>query len=452
MWIHLLMKQPAFSAAASPVPMPPYSSTIQRVLSSAHTLVILSFGDGASCRDTLLSVLLSYSSEYCLRLQSSRLAVRSIFSARYASLGSCLINFTGRFPTEPSGSQCCTLYNTFSCHVHIVTGGLGVRAGGAGSGSSSRRRYRYLGRRFTTRLVSHLALLIRVRFPAFDSSYCNMRPVARSALSHSPKRPIWLRSHPLSVASSLLPVAYPLPPRLLQSPPCSIPVALRVTSLHPPLCSIDIGLCGAAPDQALLATVPPAIWMTLYLLATRLPSRFAPTRDHFLTINPMTLTINLIEKRLLAVEDLARSLIAATSTVLPPIFEGCAPSFLASPLGTASVATETEVATVASSNKGGKRGGKKGGGGAGGGGGGGGGGGSEVGATAAVAAAATAAAVAASAAAAAAKVAAATAVATATASATSSAATAVPGPASARPAMAQAAAKEADRTRELYQQ
>ncbi|CAI7895583.1 unnamed protein product [Closterium sp. NIES-53] len=119
--------------------------------------------------------------------------------------------------------------------------------------------------------------------------------------------------------------------------------------------------------------------MTLYLLATRLPSRFAPTRDHFLTINPMTLTINLIEKRLLAVEDLARSLIAATSTVLPPIFEGCAPSFLASPLGTASVATETEVATVASSNKGGKRGGKKGGGGAGGGGGGGGGGGSEVG-------------------------------------------------------------------------
>ncbi|CAI7861419.1 unnamed protein product [Closterium sp. NIES-53] len=71
--------------------------------------------------------------------------------------------------------------------------------------------------------------------------------------------------------------------------------------------------------------MPPAIWMTLYLLATHLPDRFAPARDQFLTINPMTLTIYLFEKRLFAIEHLARSLATATSTVLPPIFEGCAP-------------------------------------------------------------------------------------------------------------------------------
>ncbi|CAI7853061.1 unnamed protein product [Closterium sp. NIES-54] len=86
----------------------------------------------------------------------------------------------------------------------------------------------------------------------------------------------------------------------------------------------------------------------------------------------MSLTIDLFEERLTTVEDLARSLAAASSTVLPPIFEGCAPSFLASFVDSASVATASEVAAVAFGNKGGKKSGKKGGGGGSGGGGGGG--------------------------------------------------------------------------------
>ncbi|CAI7774905.1 unnamed protein product [Closterium sp. NIES-53] len=59
----------------------------------------------------------------------------------------------------------------------------------------------------------------------------------------------------------------------------------------------------------------------------------------------------------------------------PPIFEGCAPSFLASAVASASVATASEVAAVAFGNKGGKKDSKKGGGGGGGGSGGGSGGG-----------------------------------------------------------------------------
>ncbi|CAI7752148.1 unnamed protein product [Closterium sp. NIES-54] len=143
--------------------------------------------------------------------------------------------------------------------------------------------------------------------------------------------------------------------------------------------SLDAQFRAAFAAPALLANDPP-MYMTLYLPASRLPDRFKPTRDHFLTIAPRTFTIELFEEKVLAVEGPARSLAVTASAVLPPIFEGCAPSFLASSVASASVATATEVAAVASCNKGGKKGGKKGGGdggsGSGGGGGGGGGGGS----------------------------------------------------------------------------
>ncbi|CAI7916264.1 unnamed protein product [Closterium sp. NIES-54] len=63
------------------------------------------------------------------------------------------------------------------------------------------------------------------------------------------------------------------------------------------------------------------------------------------------------------VEDLAHSLAAASGIAFPPIFEGCATSFLASPVDSESVATAPEVAAVARGKKGGKKGVKKGGGG-----------------------------------------------------------------------------------------
>ncbi|CAI7803950.1 unnamed protein product [Closterium sp. NIES-53] len=91
--------------------------------------------------------------------------------------------------------------------------------------------------------------------------------------------------------------------------------------------------------------------------------------DLILHLHSLDAGLRTAAPELLAVEDLAHSLAAATSTIL---FEECAPSILASPLATASVATATEVAAVAFGNKGGKKGGKKGGGGGGSGGGGGG--------------------------------------------------------------------------------
>ncbi|CAI7757967.1 unnamed protein product [Closterium sp. NIES-53] len=117
-------------------------------------------------------------------------------------------------------------------------------------------------------------------------------------------------------------------------------------------------------SSALLPLTPTCL--PLYLLSTCLPDRFATAHDHFLTVNPMSRTIDLFEVRLTTVEDLACSLAAASCTVLPPIFEGCAPSFLASSINSASVATAFKVAAVAFGNKWGKKSGKKGGGGGGG--------------------------------------------------------------------------------------
>ncbi|CAI7905918.1 unnamed protein product [Closterium sp. NIES-54] len=151
-----------------------------------------------------------------------------------------------------------------------------------------------------------------------------------------------------------------------------LPSFMHVAALILHLRSLDAQPRSAGPDGDLLATNPPEMWMTLYLLSTRLPDRFATARDHFLTVNHMSLTIHLFEKKLTTVEDLAHSLAAASSAVLPPIFEGCAPSFLASSVDSASVAIAFEVAAVAFGNKGGKKSGKKGGGGGSGGGGGGG--------------------------------------------------------------------------------
>ncbi|CAI7736300.1 unnamed protein product [Closterium sp. NIES-53] len=159
-----------------------------------------------------------------------------------------------------------------------------------------------------------------------------------------------------------------------------LPSFARVADLILHLRSPDTQFRAAFVDPALLAKNPPQMYMALYLLASCLPDRFKTVHDHFLTVDPPTLTIDLFEEKLIAVEGPARSLAATTGAVLPPIFEGCAPSFLASSVASASVATAPEVAAVASGNKGGKKGGKKegggGGSGSGGGGGGGGGGGS----------------------------------------------------------------------------
>ncbi|CAI7837990.1 unnamed protein product [Closterium sp. NIES-54] len=105
-------------------------------------------------------------------------------------------------------------------------------------------------------------------------------------------------------------------------------------------------------------------------------------RDHFLALNPTYLTVDLLEKHLLAVETSVVAVGAAYGTPRTPFFEGCSPSSLAPSyasaaavdiLGTEDVETASALSGKRRSSKG--KGGKSGGDGRGGGGGGGSGGG-----------------------------------------------------------------------------
>ncbi|CAI7898679.1 unnamed protein product [Closterium sp. NIES-53] len=113
-----------------------------------------------------------------------------------------------------------------------------------------------------------------------------------------------------------------------------------------------------------------------------LPAEFLdknpPPMDHFLTLDPSDLTVDLLEKHLLVAETSVVAVGVARGTPRTPFFEGCSPSPLAPSYASAAVAADilgTEDVGAASALSGKRRsgngkGGKSGGGGSGGGGGG----------------------------------------------------------------------------------
>ncbi|CAI7888485.1 unnamed protein product, partial [Closterium sp. NIES-53] len=123
------------------------------------------------------------------------------------------------------------------------------------------------------------------------------------------------------------------------------------------------------------------MYLTLYYVVTRLPDSLRVVRDHFLSVCPTTLTVDLLEQRLLAVEQSIVAVGASRGDPRTPIFEGCSPSRLLPSVASAATADlgGFESVGAASAPSGSRRTGRsKGGRGArwGGGGGGGGGGGS----------------------------------------------------------------------------
>ncbi|CAI7814779.1 unnamed protein product [Closterium sp. NIES-54] len=71
---------------------------------------------------------------------------------------------------------------------------------------------------------------------------------------------------------------------------------------------------------------PPPIYITLYFIVTRLPDSLCSVRDHFLSLDPTSLTVDLLEQHLLALETSAVAVGAASGTPRQPFFEGCSPS------------------------------------------------------------------------------------------------------------------------------
>ncbi|CAI7865452.1 unnamed protein product [Closterium sp. NIES-53] len=136
----------------------------------------------------------------------------------------------------------------------------------------------------------------------------------------------------------------------------------------------------AALPAEFCARNPPPMYITLYYIVTRLPDSLRSVRDHFLSVCPTTLTVDLLEERLLAAEQSIVAVGASRGDPRTPIFEGCSPSPLVPSVASAAVADlgGFESVGAASTPSGRRRTGKgrggKGAGGAGGGGGGGGGG------------------------------------------------------------------------------
>ncbi|CAI7851111.1 unnamed protein product [Closterium sp. NIES-53] len=127
------------------------------------------------------------------------------------------------------------------------------------------------------------------------------------------------------------------------------------------------------------------MYITLYYLVTRLPDSLSTVRDHFLSLCPTELTVDLLEESLAAFEKSILAVGASCGNRRTPFFEGCSPVPLLPSVSSAAavdlVGTEEVGAASAPSGrrhtgKGkGSKGGGGGGGGSGGGGGGGGGGG-----------------------------------------------------------------------------
>ncbi|CAI7749155.1 unnamed protein product [Closterium sp. NIES-53] len=158
-----------------------------------------------------------------------------------------------------------------------------------------------------------------------------------------------------------------------------------VADLITHLCTSDTRYRAALPAE-FCAKNPPPMYIALYYVVVRLSDSLRVVRDHFLAVCPTTLTVDLLEKALLAAEKSIVAVGASRGDPRTPIFEGCSPPPLLPSVASAAAADllGLEPAGAASAPSGRRRsskgkGGKgAGGAGVGGGGGGGGGGGSGV--------------------------------------------------------------------------
>ncbi|CAI7770803.1 unnamed protein product [Closterium sp. NIES-53] len=85
------------------------------------------------------------------------------------------------------------------------------------------------------------------------------------------------------------------------------------------------------------------MFITLYFIVTCLPDSLRSVRDHFLTLDPTSLTVDLLEQHLLAAETSAVAVGAARGTPRSPFFEGCSPSPLSSSFASAAAAADVSV-------------------------------------------------------------------------------------------------------------
>ncbi|CAI7889631.1 unnamed protein product [Closterium sp. NIES-53] len=96
--------------------------------------------------------------------------------------------------------------------------------------------------------------------------------------------------------------------------------------------------CRATVPAEFLDRNQPPMFITLYFIITRLPDSLRSVRDHFRSLDPISLTVDLLEQNLLTSETSAVAVGAARGTPLPPFLEGYSPSPLAPSYASAAAA------------------------------------------------------------------------------------------------------------------
>ncbi|CAI7732992.1 unnamed protein product [Closterium sp. NIES-53] len=91
------------------------------------------------------------------------------------------------------------------------------------------------------------------------------------------------------------------------------------------LCASDARYRAATPAE-FLDTNQPSMFITLYFIVTRLPNSLCSVRDHFLSLDTTSLTVDELEQHLLVEETSAVAVGVARGTLRTPFLEGCSPS------------------------------------------------------------------------------------------------------------------------------
>ncbi|CAI7838204.1 unnamed protein product [Closterium sp. NIES-53] len=184
-------------------------------------------------------------------------------------------------------------------------------------------RSQWLSRDATARLA------IRNHLPATECAHFGEHRTAHALYDAAVAR----YSSPATAATGRLLVHY-----LFPELSAFTTVADVVTHLH-----TSVARYRTAVPAEFLPTNQPPMFITLYFIVTRLPDSLRSVRDHFLTLDPTSLTVALLQQHLLAAETSAVAVGAACGTPRSPFFEGCSPSPLSSSFASAAAAANVSV-------------------------------------------------------------------------------------------------------------
>ncbi|CAI7933686.1 unnamed protein product [Closterium sp. NIES-54] len=111
----------------------------------------------------------------------------------------------------------------------------------------------------------------------------------------------------------------------------------------------------AALLAGFLAQNPPPMYITLYFIVTHLPDSLRAITDHFLSLDPTALVVDLLEQHLFAAKTSVVAVGAAHGTPRTPFFEGCSPSPLAPSYASAAAVDILGAGDVGAASTSGKR-------------------------------------------------------------------------------------------------